>query len=201
MKKLLLSEKLINRFLSLYGIGLVLLLIAWTIAYHFFPEGALRGSSAASRLAGEEVSSSLTAEFFRIFSVNLLFGGLIYAFNFAIKINRFPLGYMIPLVWFLLYGLILGTDSFTFGLPERTGPSFSVLQRSGIYELAAYTLFAVSTFHISRFEIKQLFKTNPEKIETPEKTSSKHYPGILIAVLILILANLREALMVTHIHP
>ena len=81
-------------------------------------------------------------------------------------------------------------------MTERIAPSLAVLSRSGLYEMAAYTLIAVSTFNISRFEIKALFKTNPEKIYKPIAMNRQQYTGLIIAILILLLSNTIEALMV-----
>lgn len=118
------------------------------------------------------------------------------AANYVLRINQVPLGYIIPIFWFINYGLILGSNSFTFALPQRVGPSLYVLQRSGIYEMAAYILIACATYNFSRYEIKRLFKTNPEEIKAEIKTVPQQYMGIILAVLILLLANLREVIMI-----
>jgi hypothetical protein len=156
----------------------------------------MKGSGIASRLAGEGVSSSIFMEFLRIFIVNLFMSTFIVAANYVLKINGIPLGYVIPPTWFVMYGLILGSNSLAFSLPERIGPSLAAFQRSGLYELAAYTIIAAATYNLSRYEIRQIFKTNPMKVEGRIKFLPQQYFGMAAAVLILMASNLKEALMI-----
>jgi hypothetical protein len=171
---------------------------AWFLSFYLLPEGLMRDTSLASKLAGSDISASLGKELTRIFVVNLIMGSVIILFNLSFRVNNIPLGYLIPPIWFLLYGLILGSNSFTFAMAERIAPSLAVLSRSGLYELAAYTLITVSTYNISRFEIKALFKTNPEKVNGPIVFQRQQYLGLAVAILILLFSNIREALMLTN---
>jgi len=196
MKNFIYHKSIIIRFLGLYLLGLLIFITAWFLSFHFFPEGLMRDTSLAAKLAGSDVSVSLGKELVRIFLINLLMGSVIILFNLSFRINNIPLGYLIPPIWFLLYGFIIGSNSFTIEMTERIAPSLAVLSRSGLYEMAAYTLIAVSTFNISRFEIKALFKTNPEKIYKPIAMNRQQYTGLIIAILILLLSNTIEALMV-----
>ncbi len=200
MKKYICNKNILVRFAWLYIFGLLLFIIAWFLSFYLLPEGVLRDTSFAAKLAGSDVSSSIGKELVRIFAVNLFMGVLIVAFNFSFRINGIPLGYVIPPAWFLLYGLILGSNSFTLALTERVGPSFLVLQRSGLYELAAFTLITVATYNISRFEIKKLFVTNPEKINTSVKLQPQQFIGLIAALLILFFSNLRETLMLLSLN-
>ncbi|MDF2521419.1 MAG: hypothetical protein K0R84_2047 [Clostridia bacterium] len=196
MREYLCSRKIWVRFLVLYAIGVALFIAAWIISFNFLPEGAMRGSNAASKLAGDGASASVVKEFARIFIVNLVMSCFIVGGNYVLKINNIPLGYIVPPVWFITYGLTLGSNSFAISLPERIGPSLMVFQRSGIYELAAYTLIAAATYNISRYQIKKFFKTNPEKVEARIYVSLQQYLGIAAAVLILAVSNYMEALMI-----
>ncbi len=83
-------------------------------------------------------------------------------------------------------------------MDERIAPSLFVLGRSGLYELAAYTLITVSTYNISRFEIKALFKTNPEKINEPIVFQRQQYVGLIMALILLVVSNIKETLMIYH---
>ena len=198
MKKIICDKSIYKRFLGLYLMGLLLFIAAWFIGYHLFPEGIMRGTNLASKLAGSDISVSIRGELTRIFVVNLLMSTIIILFNLSFRINKIPLGYLIPPIWFLLYGLTLGSNSFTFAMAERIAPSLAVLGRSGLYEMAAYTLITVSTYNISKFEIKALFKTNPEKINKPIILQRQQYIGLIIAILILLFSNIKEALMLTN---
>ncbi len=59
MKKYLCSDNVFIRFAALYSVGLVLFLTAWYVSYLFFPEGILRGGSAAGKLVGDTAAASL----------------------------------------------------------------------------------------------------------------------------------------------
>lgn len=196
MRDYLCSEKIWVRFIGLYGIGVILFIIAWTISFYYLPEGIMKGSSVASKLAGEGLLPSVAKEFGRIFVINLFMASFIVAANYVLRINRIPLGYIIPPLWFISYGLIIGSNSFTFALPQRVGPSLIAFQRSGIYELAAYTIIAVTTYNFSRYEIKAIFKTNSEKITERPKILPQQYFGLIVALLILLGSNLKEVFMI-----
>ncbi len=196
MRKFVCNKNILIRFSGLYLLGLVIFFASWLLSFHLFPEGIMRDTSLASKMAGSDISVSIEKELTRLFIVNLIMSAVIVLFNLSFRINNIPLGYLIPPVWFLLYGLILGSNSFTIAMTERIAPSLSVLGRSGLYEMAAYTLIAVSTYNISRFEIKALFKTNPEKINKPIVFRSQQYIGLIVALLILLASNIIEALMI-----
>ncbi len=197
MRNIICNKNIIIRFAGMYLMGLMIFTAAWFISFYLFPEGLMRDTSLASKLAGSDISASVGKEFIRIFVVNLIMSAVIIVFNLSFRVNSVPLGYLIPPIWFLLYGLILGSNSFTFAMAERIAPSFAVLGRSGLYELAAYTLITVATYNISRFEIKALFKTNPEKINQPLVFRWQQYVGLIVAFLILFFSNIKEALMLT----
>ena len=195
MRNIFCHKNIMIRFIGLYLFGLLIFIAAWFLSFYLFPEGLMRDTSLASKLAGSEISVSMGKELIRIFVVNLIMSSVIILFNMSFRINNIPLGYLIPPIWFLLYGLILGSNSFTFAMAQRIGPSLSVLGRSGLYELAAYTLITVSTYNISRFEIKALFKSNPEKISKPIVFQPQQYVGLIIALFILFCSNIMETLM------
>ena len=197
MKKFVCHKNIIVRFAALYLLGLVIFIAAWFLSFYLLPEGLMRDTSLAAKLAGSDVSSSIGKELTRIFIVNLILGSVTVLFNLSFRVNNIPLGYLIPPIWFLLYGLILGSNSFSIAMAERIAPSLAVLGRSGLYELAAYTLITVSTYNISKFEIKALFKTNPEKINKPIVFKAQQYAGLVLGILILLFSNIREALMLT----
>ncbi len=198
MKNLLLHNKLYLRFIGLFSTGLILFIIAWIIGYNYLPEGVLRGASAAARLAGTE-KTNLYTEFIKIASINLFMGSLIVLANTNLKINGYPLGYLIPLLWIMHYGILLGTNSFQVLLPERMAPSLAVLKRSGLYEIAAYCLLAVATNTFPRYKIERIFLTNPEKIDSKDRPKMKFDQkiGIVLGVIILLAANFGEAIMIT----
>lgn len=184
MFSLLLHQNITIRFLALYLAGLLLFLLAWEVSYQFMPEGLLQGKSAASKLAGSGAAPNLWLEWVKIVGINLLSCSLVVGANFVMVRGRFPLGYLIPLEWFIYYGILLGTNSFSIPMDSPMAPSFAVLGRSGLYEITAYTLVAVATYSISRYRIEN------QRISKKEKLS------IGLAMIILLASNMREAVMV-----
>lgn len=115
--------------------GLTILMFGtWLISAAFLPEGFLR--SYFSHLFAVRVGE-LT--FWRVFLANLLIPFLGIQFMNLFRVGKYPGGiYVLPVFW-ALYGLLLGTNSFVFA-SEPIPFSISVLwTRIGFTELLAYT--------------------------------------------------------------
>ncbi|MCL6599365.1 MAG: hypothetical protein K6T81_11575 [Alicyclobacillus macrosporangiidus] len=200
MKKFLCHNRLLVRFLSLYASGIVLFIIVWFLAYQLLPEGVLSGKTLSSRLAGKGTAGTFMTEFARTFAMNLASSALIVYANFEARINGYPLGYLIPMLWFAGYAVDLGTNSFAMPLPDRMAPSLAVLNRSGLYELAAYALLAAATYSLPRYEMNSLFSLKRKAIPSSERRplTRGEWIGISVAIVILALSNFREAYMVIN---
>jgi hypothetical protein len=191
--KLLCHQKLLVRFLALYGLGLVLFLLAWTISYYLLPTGILRGRTGAALLAGE-AAAGIVLEFVRIASIILALTLLLVVLpNRLLLMHGYPLDYLPPLLWCVFYGVTRDINSFTIPLPVRMAPSVAVLGRSGLYEIAAYRLAATSTHAIARARSRGLFSFTAEPIEPkPNLWASIDWPGLAVA-LVLLAASAWEA--------
>lgn len=197
VKKLLCHEAWYVRFLALLGLSMVLFVLVWTVAYYLLPEGMLRGRSGAAVLAGEEAAGSFALEFLRIFAINLLPMGLVIYANYLLLIDGYPLGYLPPLIWSLMYAVTLGTNSFSIPLPEPMAPSLAVFGRSGPYEMAAYILMATATYGVSTHRFKRLIPPDSEPIQPKPKFAEQvNWLGFALAVALLIAANAYEAYMI-----
>lgn len=197
MLRYLEHKKVTVRFLSLYLLGLALFFASWTLSYLFLPEGIIRGVLPFTKLAGAEAAGSLLKEFFTIFGVNLLGFLAIILGNYILRVRSIAFGYLIPLAWMAMYGLILGTNSFSIQLAEPLAPTLAVFGRSGLYEMAAAVLLAVATNSISANR-SETFRSSSTPVPKLERSSLKPEQWIAVAVSILILATaaLREAYMV-----
>ena len=197
MKKLLSSDRIIIRFLGLYLLSLIFLLLSWIIAYYFLPEGLLRGKTVLSNLAGEKAASSLMIEFFKIFSLNLIAFSVIVLGNYILKVKYFAFGYLVPLAWTIIYGMTLGTNSFAIPMVEKMAPTLRVFLRSGPYEMMAAVLLAVATDCISINRSSSFFK-KAEPISQHErgKMQKENWLAAAISLLILAAAVFREAYMI-----
>lgn len=194
----LLHPKLLIRLASLTIFGLSLLLIAWSIGYYLLPEGLFRGGAETHliRSALNTSSSSVLEEWSKIFKANSIPALLILGSSLLIRVNRFSFGYLIALYNIAGYGLFLGTNSFAIPMSIRMAPSLAVFERSGPYEMFALVMLAAASYGWSHFEIKRLFRTNPERIIPSPKISIAEIAISLLGIGILAVANWREALMV-----
>jgi hypothetical protein len=201
MKKLLLHKSLIIRFISLYLMGLLLFLLTWFISYYFLPGGIIRGASAAAKFAGNDVGGNLLGEWMKIIAFNLFATAIIIYANISTYVRGYPLGYLVPIIWFILYGILLGTNSFSIPMPHRIAPSLAVFSRSGLYEMASYILIAVATYTLPRYKANRLFFATYEKIDPKMITSlsKSQWTAIILAVVVLLLSNLWEAKMIMAI--
>jgi len=198
MKGLLIHEKLYVRFLALFGIGAVLFMLMWTLSYFFLPEGVMRGRTGSAILAGDEAAGSFIAEWLRILALNLMAGSLIVLANRIYRYKGFPLGYIVPLVWLTMYAICLGTNSFSIPLAERMAPSLAVFGRSGLYEMAAFTLVAVATYSINLNEVTRFIPPTYEPVNPKPKFSLtvEQWIGFGLAIAVLLAANAKEAYMI-----
>ncbi|MCF7915657.1 MAG: hypothetical protein K9L66_10865 [Spirochaetaceae bacterium] len=117
--------------------------------------------------------------------------------NYILRVRSISFGYFIPLAWMIMYGMFLGTNSFSLPLAKPMAPTFAVFGRSGLYEMAAAVLLAVATNSISANR-SETFRSSSTRVPKQERNSLKPEQWIAVAVSILILAAaaLREAYMV-----
>jgi len=194
------SKSIIKRFITLYIISLILFLISWTISYLIFPEGIIRGIGILPRMAGEAAAETLVKEFLTIVGLNSVGWIIILIGNYILKVKNFSFGYLIPIVWMVMYGIVLGTNSFSISIGEKMAPNLSVIGRSGIYEIMAGCLFAVSTDFITTNYSKNLKTSSiPIPKNKKEKIKKENVVGIIISFIILSAAALREAYMIIKI--
>ena len=134
LRKRLRSSRLLA-FLSRVLLLSAVMFVVWRVSAAVLPQGMLRPffSGRFSTVVGEFT-------FWKVFLPNLLVGFLGVQFMNLFRVGKRPGGsYVLPVFW-VLYGLLLGTNSFVFaGQPVPL--SVSVLwTRTGFSELLAYTL-------------------------------------------------------------
>lgn len=195
LRRLLLHDRLAVRFLTLFGIGVAVLYVAWALAYALLPEAVLRGKSIAARLASDQAASSLLVEFARIAILNVAAATLFVLLpNRLTYVSGYPLGYLPPVLWSVYYGALLGSNSFNIAMPERLAPSWSVFARSGVYEIAAYCMLAVSTQAIALSRTRSVLSLVSEPVVPPPAIKGNvDKKGIVLAAGLLLGASLWEA--------
>jgi hypothetical protein len=76
-------------------------------------------------------------------------------------------------------------------------PSLEVLLRSGPYEIASYFLMAASTYTLPTYKFLNLIPPDSEQIQpTPKFKENVSWLGFVLALLLVIGANLWEALQI-----
>jgi len=159
---------------------------AWALSASLLPEGIFRPYF--SRLFAARVGE-LT--FTRIFLANLVLPFLGVQFMNLFRVGKTPGGlYILPIFW-ILYGVLLGTNSFVFA-GDKVPISVSVIwARSGFTELLAYTAGYEASREWALWEQQGLWKVkrlNDKKWQTKVQDWVYWFAGLLL----LILAAVRE---------
>ena len=190
-------EKVIVRFISLYLLGLTMFFAAWTFSYLLLPEGMLGGIGILGRLAGDTAADAVIKEFALIFSLNLIGFGAVIVGNLILRVKFFSFGYLIPLAWMMIYGVLLGTNSFSIPMEQAMAPSLAVFGRSGLYEMMSFVLLAAATNSISLNQ-SESFRSKSKPVPGNERWPMKkeQWVGVAIAILLLAGAAMREAYMI-----
>lgn len=144
------DERLPLRFALLMLLATILFLASWSAAYAFLPEGLLARGSEVRMMGNEEVAATFWAELGFVVARNLPWVAVIALVNLLLG---YPFACLIPLVWVVFYGLILGTNSFAIPLAEPLAPSLAVLERAGPYEMSAFLFAAAATYPLSRISL------------------------------------------------
>jgi hypothetical protein len=178
-----------KRLLRFLGFVLTLTLgmyLVWFLSARLLPAGLLRPFFAGrfSAVVGEFA-------FWKVFLANLLIGFLGVQFMNLFRVGRHAGGlYVLPIFW-LIYGLLLGTNSFVFaGAPVPF--SLAVLwTRTGFSELLAYTLGYEASRRWAIWQQEGLWSA-------PRRIADRHRPTIedlaywIAGLLLLIAAVARE---------
>ncbi len=189
-KRYLLHENLWVRFGSLLGMVLLVLFGAWMLSYLFLPEGILRGRTAAHALAGDDLlGGSIWLEWLRILAINMAVMFLMMiAPNVIQNENGYPFGYTTAILTALIFGVVLGTDSFSISQGGKLAPTLAIFGRSGVYEISAYALAAAATVSISKYRLVGKWPRQTVEKITPQAAQSmiqERTLGVLLAVALL----------------
>jgi hypothetical protein len=188
-------DRLMVRALGAAAVGYLLLYISWGVGYLLLPEGALRGKLSGGMPMLTAGVASLAVQ---LLAYNLLLPGLLVVLLSRMQVGRFSLGYNVPFLNAVLYGLWLGSNSFAVPMPERLAPTLALfVQRSGPYEMLAFLLAAAALARSAR--VRQLgFWTGRVVAVPPEERRALgpgEYLALALAIVTLAAANLVEAWM------
>jgi hypothetical protein len=188
------GDKVLVRLVVLWLICALLFTAAWTASYYLLPEGILRGKLAGQYIPVE--TPYVITTFLRILGVNLLVGcGLVTLAN-LFRVGNVSLGYQIVTFHAVLYGILLGTNSFGIPAPARFAPSLTtVLNRSGAFEITAYIAIAAATRRLTIWRQRSWLDWHSEQVGSWRawQLNRAEIAVIFGAVLLLTAANYREA--------
>ncbi len=179
------SDKLTRRIVSGLTLGLACMYLTWAIGYFLLPEGVLRGKTGAGFV------SDLLPERASVFLLALIWNGVI-AFVVVplvslLAIRRLSLAYLLALGNFVLYGIFLGTNSFSNPRPEALPPNLAVFMATGPWEIGAYMLVAVTFANRYRFRQEHwLFGKMTRVTRQNEKMSIAQWLTLVVAVIVII---------------
>lgn len=190
-------DRVLVRFVALWTLSFAVFLLAWTASYLFLPEGLLSRAGGPGPVS--TTADTVSSEFLSIFAWNLGVAVIVVGAN-TFRSVRTPLGYLVVLVMWLQGAVVWGTNSLAIQT-GRLAPSLSVVvTRSGVYELTAYVAIAVATRGVMVWHQGSgpRWREEFERIRHPRDwtVGPRERLVLLAGVLLLALANYREAAMV-----
>jgi len=105
--------------------------------------------------------------------------------------SDYPLGYRTVTLIAAVFGVTLGTNSFTLSLGGKLLPTVAVFGSSGLYEIAAYVLATTASISIAKYRlIGKWPRQTTEAIVCPQTPSVIHARnlGVILAITILLIA-------------
>jgi hypothetical protein len=193
------SENTLIRFGSMWVVGVVILLSAWSFSFKALPEAVARGGSGAFYVPVKADNEALT--FLRIFLWNLCVGCIPIIVGNLVRLKGVPLGYLLAFYHWGIYGILLGTNSFVIPGPGRFLPSLVTLfYGSGIYEISSYTLVSSATFNLYTLhdESRGICAPSGKHKVSFLRLSKIEWASIVLAILVLAVSNYYEAINVFH---
>ncbi len=186
--------------------GLCSALFIMFVSYYFLPEQILRNKLGGALLAGKDaLYGSIAMEFIRIFAINVSIALFLIALPSFLQSDKISLGYYMPILNSILYGVVLGTNSFSISNPDgKIYPSIHVLTRSGPYEFIAYILIASICYELGYYNITGKWpKSKAVKIRNNKliNFSKTELLLLIVATIILIGACYYEAYRVFQAAP
>ena len=160
--------------------------LAWSFSYRALPEGLLYGKFIVSQV--QVVTQELFSTFSRILTYNLLLACIPLFLANLVKVKGLPLGYLLVPYHWIIYGTLLGTNSFAFPSPSRLVPTFTTLFRGvGVYEITAYTLIVAATYGLTVYTRKEKFNFRINGLLKADKII------LIFSLVLLVVSNFFEA--------
>lgn len=165
---------------------------AWWIGYLWLPEGILRGKLIAAQLPIDHLP--FLPRTLAVIGYNLLWMLLFAVWANRVQVRRWPLGLTAVNAMWLIFGLLLGTNSFGVPRPAPLRPTLDgFLLRPGVMELSAYLLAAIATASTGRVNQLEWLSGWAERLE-PSPLRRRDWLLLAVALLLLVTAAVREVI-------
>lgn len=186
------SDKLSHRIVSGLTLGLAFMYLSWAIGYFLLPEGVLRGKTGAG-IISESFSESISV--FQLALIwNMVIAFIVIPLVGLLAIGRLSLAYVLAVGNYALYGIFLGTNSFSNPRPAPLAPNLDVFTGTGPWEIGAYMLVAAAVANRYQFRQKSWMGGGTTRISRKdERLAAGAWAAIAAAAaLIIITARIED---------
>jgi hypothetical protein len=192
------QESVFKRVLWLYGLYSLLSNAAYLVGYYLLPEGFMRGSPGmwTARVAA---TGTFWSQLASIFLINLTLVVLLSVILNVLQVKGFPLGYLYPIAFAVLTGLVSGTNSFLqsdlrqYNVWDGMALNLSI----GGLEMLANILIIASTVALGVYQFSSWLQMKPTKVMNLRdvRLSRAEMLCLIGGILLLMFAAYRETVM------
>jgi hypothetical protein len=178
-------ERVTRRAAAGLAIGVGCMYLAWTAGYLLLPEGALRGRTGAGVISALLPVHASVFVFALVWNSGVAF--VVVPLVSLLAVKRLCLGYVLAWGNFALFGLFLGTNSFSIQRPGPVAPGVSAFASTGTWEITAYLLVAAALANRSRFRQSGWLGGRTTRIvRTGEKLDRAEWLTLIVAAALVV---------------
>jgi len=192
------QESVFKRVLWLYGLYTLLSNATYLLGYYLLPEGFMRGSPGmwTGRVAA---TGTFWSQLALTFLINLVLVILLSVILNVLQVKGFPLGYLYPIAFAVLTGLVSGTNSFLqsdlrqYNVWDGMALNLSI----GGLELLANILIIASTVSLGVYQFSSWRQMKPTKVMNLRdvRLSRAEMLCLIGGIVMLLIAAYRETVL------
>jgi hypothetical protein len=192
------QDGVFKRILLLYGLYSLLSNAVYLLGYYLLPEGFMRGSPGmwTGRVAA---TGTFWSQLALTFLINLVLVILLSVIWNVLQVKGFPLGYLYPIAFAVLTGLVSGTNSFLqsdlrqYNVWDGMALNLSI----GGLEMLANILIIASTVSLGVYQFSSWRQMKPTKVMNLRdvRLSRAEMLCLIGGVVMLLIAAYRETVL------
>ena len=192
------QESVFKRVLWLYGLYTLLSNASYLLGYYLLPEGFMRGSPGmwTGRVAA---TGTFWSQLALTFLINLVLVILLSVILNVLQVKGFPLGYLFPIAFAVLSGLVAGTNSFLqsdlrqYNVWDGMASSLSI----GGLEFLGDILIIASTVPLGVYQFSSWWQMRPTKMMNLRdvRLSRAEMLCLIGGIVMLLIAAYRETVL------